>query len=183
MRPAALSGLRVGRYLIASAARRGQCAGMVRYRRNRVPGGTFFFTLTLRDRKSDLLVRHVDALRASWWQAKARIPHEIIAVVLLPDHLHALIRLGEGVDDYSSLWCEIKKGFTRRVAHGRRTVWQSRFWEHTIRDETDLRAHIDYIHFNPVKHGHAARAADWPHSSFHRYVRAGDLTEDWAGNA
>ena len=139
---------------------------MVRYRRNRVPGGTFFFTVTLRDRKSDLLVRHVDALRESWRCAKVRVPHDIVAVVVLPDHIHAVIRLLDDTSDYSNLWREIKKGFTRRVAHGVQPLWQSRFWEHTIRDDADLRAHIDYIHFNPVKHGHVVNAADWPYSTF-----------------
>ena len=139
---------------------------MVRYRRNRVPGGTFFFTVTLRDRKSDLLVRHVDALRESWRCAKVRVPHDIVAVVVLPDHIHAVIRLLDDTSDYSNLWREIKKGFTRRVAPGVQPLWQSRFWEHTIRDDADLRAHIDYIHFNPVKHGHVVNAADWPYSTF-----------------
>ena len=140
--------------------------GMVRYRRNRVPGGTFFFTVTLRDRKSDLLVRHVDALRESWQRARVRVPHDIVAAVVLPDHIHAVIRMRDDSGDYSNLWREIKKGFTRRVAPGVKTLWQSRFWEHTIRDDADLQAHIDYIHYNPVKHGYAVNAADWPYSSF-----------------
>jgi len=151
---------------------------MVRYRRNRVGGGTYFFTVTLRDRRSDLLVRHVDLLRSSWRKAHARIAHEVIAAVVLPDHLHAVIRMRDGADDYSRLWQEIKKGFSRNLPGA--SPWQSRFWEHTIRDDTDLRGHIDYVHFNPVKHGWASKAVDWPFSSFHRYVRDGVLTPDWA---
>ena len=84
----------------------------------------------------------------------------------------------------------IKRAFTRRQYHegptparAKQGVWQARFREHTIRDEVDLQRHIDHIHFNPVKHGHARRAADWPHSSFHRYVRHGFVAEDWASDA
>lgn len=150
---------------------------MVRYRRNRVGGGTYFFTVTLRDRRSDLLVRHVDLLRSSWRKAHTRIAHEVIAVVVLPDHLHAVIRMHDGADDYSRLWQEIKKGFSRNMSGA--SPWQPRFWEHTIRDDTDLRAHIDYVHFNPVKHGWASKAVDWPFSSFHRYARDGILAPHW----
>ena len=156
---------------------------MVAYRRNHAQGGTYFFTLTLRDRRSDLLVRHVDALRDSWRDARVRVPHEIVASVVLPDHLHAVLTLQDGADDYSNLWREIKKGFTRRIHEGTAasvSPWQSRFWEHTIANERDLAAHIDYVHINPLKHGLVERVADWPHSSFHRYVERGWLAADWA---
>lgn len=153
---------------------------MVRYRRNRVPEGTFFFTVTLRDRRSDALVRHVDALRDAWRAAKARIPHEVVAAVMLPDHLHTVIAMRDGSGDYPRLWQDIKKGFTRRI--GATSPWQARYWEHTITGETDLRRHVDYVHINPVKHGLVARVVDWPHSSFHRYVSEGVLPWDWAGD-
>jgi len=87
---------------------------MVRYRRNRVAGGTYFFTVTLRDRRDDALVRHVDLLRASWQRALSRIPHDVVAVVVLPEHLHAVIRMADTDADYSRLWQEIKKGFSQR---------------------------------------------------------------------
>src|SRR3546814_5629307 len=76
---------------------------------------------------------------------------------------------------------EIKKGFTRRVAAGQASPWQARFWEHTIRDERDLQAHVDYVHVNPLKHGLVTRVVDWPYSSFHRHVRQGLAAADWAG--
>ncbi|MBU8975898.1 transposase [Lysobacter sp. MMG2] len=154
---------------------------MVRYRRNRVAGGTYFFTVTLRDRRDDALVRHVDLLRVSWLRARPRIPHEVVAAVVLPDHLHAVIRMADADADYSRLWQEIKKGFSRRLPVAGPSLWQPRFWEHTIRDHDDLRAHVDYVHFNPVKHGLVRRVIDWPHSSFHRYVRNGELEADWGG--
>lgn len=160
---------------------------MVHYRRSRVVGGTFFFTVTLRDRRSDLLVRHVDLLRDAWRAAKDRVAHDVVAVVILPEHLHAVIEMRDDSGDYSRLWQDIKKGFSRRVAAsgwrmaGGRSLWQSRFWEHTVRDDADLRAHVDYVHFNPVKHGLTTCVVDWPHSSFHRYVREGWLPRGWAG--
>ena len=152
---------------------------MVRYRRNLVVDGTFFFTVALRDRRSGLLVRRIDALREAWASARSRTAHEVVAAVVLPEHLHAVIRMRDATGDYPRFWQDLKKGFTRRVAPGGPSPWQARYWEHTIRDDDDRQAHVDYIHFNPVKHGWAARVADWPHSSFHRYVRQGQLPEDW----
>src|SRR3546814_5310928 len=98
-----------------------------------------------------------------------------------PDHLHAVVTMCDGPGDYSRLWQEIKKGFTRRVAAGQASPWQARFWEHTIRDERDLQAHVDYVHVNPLKHGLVTRVVDWPYSSFHRHVRQGLAAADWAG--
>ena len=160
----------------------GYVAAMVNYRRNRTQDGTYFFTVTLRNRRSDLLIRRVDALFAAWRRARRRVPHKIIAFVIMPDHLHAVVTMKDGRDDYSRLIQDIKKGFTRRIHCAKTTEspWQARFWEHTIRDKGDLRSHIDYIHNNPVKHAKVSRAIDWPHSSFHRYVRDGSLPNHWA---
>jgi putative transposase len=161
---------------------------MVLYRRNLVHGGTFFFTVTLLNRNSSALVEHINFLREAWIKAKDRIPHKIIASVVLPEHLHVVIQLEHDQSDYPKLWQEIKKGFTRRVETIRKSprridgysnIWQRRYWEHTIRDQADLNAHIDYIHYNPVKHGYVQRVRDWPHSSFHRYVAKGILPLDW----
>jgi putative transposase len=153
---------------------------MVRYRRMRVPDGTFFFTVTLRDRRSSQLVESVDALRDAWRSAAARVRHDVIAAVVMPDHVHAVVRMRDGAGDYSRLWQDIKKGFTQRTrAPGMPSPWQSRFWEHTVRDDAELRASIDYVHFNPVKHGHVDRVRDWPHSTFHRFVHRGYLPLDW----
>jgi len=155
---------------------------MVNYRRNRVENGTYFFTVTLKDRRSDLLVRRIDTLKQSWRTAAERVKHNIIAAVVLPDHLHALITMCDGTDDYPRLWQEIKKGFTRRL-DASASPWQRRYWEHTIRDDVDFQTHFDYIHINPVKHGLVEQVVDWPHSSFHRYVQGGELPVDWAGQA
>ena len=168
------------------------CWGMPRYRREHVPGGTFFFTVNLLERRRRLLVDHVDDLRASFRSAWHAQPFEVIAIVILPDHLHCLWRLPEGDGDTAGRWARIKSGFCRRlapveyrsavrIARRERGVWQRRYWEHPVRDEADLRHHVDYIHMNPVKHGHAAAVRDWPYSSFHRFVRLGWLPPDWAG--
>jgi putative transposase len=164
---------------------------MVLYRRNRVAGGTYFFTVTLRDRTSRLLIQSVAGLRRFYAEVRSRRPFETVAVVVLPDHLHAIWRLPDSDADCSGRWRAIKAGFIRNLrrsgiafamnAAGEAEVWQRRFWEHTIRNDADLRAHVDYVHWNPVKHGHVARVRDWPYSSFHRYVREGVLTVDWGG--
>jgi putative transposase len=166
---------------------------MVQYRRNFVAGGTYFFTATLVDRTSRALTEHVDALRAAIRLTRHAHPFTIDAVVVLPDHLHMVMTLPTGDADYPSRWALIKRRFTAAVAksgipivrhrNGEHALWQRRFWEHTVRDDRDFERHVDYIHFNPVKHDLVARVRDWPHSSFHRYVRRGLLPEDWAGDA
>jgi putative transposase len=163
---------------------------MPNYLRNFVPGGTFFFTVNLLERDRDLLVRHVDVLRDAVRTVRASHPFEIVAWVVLPEHQHCIWALPPDDTDYSERWRLIKLLFSRalprdervnasRKAHGERGIWQRRFWEHTIRDERDLNNHIDYIHFNPVKHGHVASPADWPHSSIHRFIERGVLAPDW----
>ena len=154
---------------------------MVKYRRNRIAGATYFFTVTLRDRRSDLLVREIDALRDAWRKAAGRVPHTVIAAVILPDHLHAVIRMDDATADFPRLWQDIKKGFTRRTAPpGSASAWQSRYWERTVRDEVGLQACVDYVHINPLKHGLVNAVVDWPYSTFHRYVSKGWLPADWA---
>ncbi|MGH8547584.1 MAG: REP-associated tyrosine transposase [Methylococcales bacterium] len=163
------------------------------YRRYRVPGGTFFFTVNLLERRQDLLVRHIDALREAVRVTRRQRPFRIDAWVVLPDHLHCVWTLPPGDDDFSNRWKAIKIRFVQaippterrskvRVTRGERGVWQRRFWEHAIRNELDYARHIDYVHWNPMKHGLVQRLADWPYSSFHRFVRLGLLSSDWAGD-
>jgi|SRR5690242_10698928 putative transposase len=165
---------------------------MVHYRRNFLPGGTFFFTVTLSDRHSSVLVNHVAELRSAFRTVRRERPFTIEAIVILPDHLHAILSLPSGDADFSGRWRRIKGHFSSalieagaklaRAPNGDLMLWQRRFWEHTIRNEHDLERHVDYIHYNPIKHGHVQRVRDWPHSSFHRYVHQGFLAEDWAGD-
>ncbi|MGH8051959.1 MAG: REP-associated tyrosine transposase [Arenimonas sp.] len=165
---------------------------MSNYRRVRVSGGTYFFTVNLLERRRRLLVEHVDALRAAFRDAQRARPFEIIAIVVLPDHLHCVLRLPDGDADYSNRWAQIKSGFSRRLPmeeyrskirckKRERGIWQRRFWEHTITDNEDLIHHIHYVYINPLKHGLVSRVSDWPYSSFHRDVTRGLYPADWAG--
>jgi putative transposase len=165
---------------------------MPRYVRAKLKGSVFFFTVVLADRSSRLLVDEIDRLRIVYRTVQQRRPFETIAICVLPDHIHAVWALPERDADFSSGWSLIKSGFSRglaplprsarKVRKREKGIWQRRYWEHAIRDDVDLERHIDYIHFNPVKHGHVARVVDWPHSSFHRDVERGLLAADWGGD-
>ncbi len=166
---------------------------MTEYRRAYAPGATWFFTVNLTQRKHNrLLVDRFDLLREAFQTVRARHAFRTDALVVLPDHLHCLWTLPPGDTEYSMRWGLIKANFSRaldkgekrstsRVARGERGVWQRRFWEHMIRDQDDFNRHADYIHWNPVKHGWVQAARDWPHSTFHDYVKCGVYPVDWGG--
>jgi putative transposase len=167
---------------------------MPNYRRNRVPGATYFFTVNLRDRRAETLVKHVDALRAAVRAVRATAPFNVDAWVVLPDHMHCVWTLPDGDSDFPSRWRQIKAGFSHSLPRTEwktsvmarrheRGIWQRRYWEHTIRDEQDYAAHVDYVRFNPVKHGYVDHPANWPFSSFRRCVAAGMYPADWACDA
>jgi putative transposase len=166
---------------------------MPNYRRAFVPGGCWFFTVNLLERRQALLVDHVDVLREAIAATRESHPFSMDAFVVLPDHLHAIWSLPVGDSDFSTRWRLIKNRFARalpkneklsavRAARRERGIWQRRFWEHLIRDEADYERHVEYCYINPLKHGLARRVSDWPYSSFHRDVRAGLFSEDWAGD-
>jgi putative transposase len=165
---------------------------MSNYRRVQVPGGTYFFTVNLLERRRRLLVEKIDLLRIAFAEAKIIRPFEMIAIVILPDHLHCIWRLPEGDNDNIKRWRHIKSAFSRklskmerrsksRVKRRERGIWQRRFWEHLIAGENDLNHHINYIYINPLKHGYVQHVCDWPYSSFHRDVKRGLYPADWAG--
>jgi putative transposase len=167
---------------------------MTSYRRNFVPGGSYFFTVNLADRRSRLLTENIELLRGAFRDVHMGHPFTIEATVVLPDHLHAVWTLPEGNADFAVRWRMIKATFSRglprgerisssRAGKGERGIWRRRYWEHTLRDEVDFERHVDYIHFNPVKHGHVNRVSDWPYSTFHQMVRLGVYPEDWAGDS
>ena len=165
---------------------------MVRYRRNFVPGATYFFTVTVHDRRSSVLTDNVAALRHAFRVTRRERPLTVDAIVVLPEHLHTVMTLPNADADFSGRWRRIKSLFSRLVskrmplerdARGEYALWQKRFWEHTIRNDADFERHVDYIHFNPMKHALVPQVRDWPYSSFHRYVRLGILPQDWAGDA
>ena len=131
-------------------------------------------------------------MRAAFRIARHERPFTIEAVVILPEHLHAIWTLPSGDSDFPGRWKRIKAYFTHRLVaaglpikrhrSGEYALWQRRFWEHTIRNETDFERHVDYVHFNPVKHRLVRRAREWPYSSFHLDVGRGLLPADWAGD-
>ncbi len=163
----------------------------MRYRRADVAGGTYFFTVNLAERNRTLLIDHVDLLRSVIQEVKRRHPFHIDAMVILPDHLHALWTVPTDDSDYPTRWMLIKAGFSRnispgerrnagRLAKGERGIRRRRYWEHSIQDDRDYARHVDYAHYNPVKHGYVQRPADWAHSNIHRYIESGVLPLDWA---
>jgi putative transposase len=167
---------------------------MPNYRRWRVPGGYYFFTVNLLERKKHLLTEHIDLLREAFRTVKHNRPFHIDAIVILPEHLHCIWTLPEGDDDYSGRWRAIKKHFSKnlpaterrsatRVKRHERAIWQRRFWEHTLRDDRDYANHIDYIHYNPVKHGWAEHPRDWPYSTYYRYLRDEVYPSEWGETA
>jgi len=168
---------------------------MPEYRRTRAKGATYFFTVVTYWRQPVLcLPESLDAMKDVMRNVAERYPFQTDAWVVLPDHLHFVWTLPEGDSNYSMRWAVVKKELTKRLSSSIRAdgapsrsrqrrregmLWQRRFWEHRIRDEQDYRTHMDYIHFNPVKHGLAASPKDWRCSSFRRWVARGAYEEDW----
>ncbi|QBR83522.1 transposase [Legionella israelensis] len=166
---------------------------MVNYRRDRTKGGTYFFTLSLKNRDTDLLTRHIKLLGRSFRRAKKTNPFVTKAIVVLPEHLHAIWELPQNDDDYSTRWRQIKTYFLQEVLHwgepllrnqrNEYNLWQRRFWEHRIRNETDFFHHVNYIHYNPVKHQLVQNVSHWPYSSFHAYVNKGIIAKNWSDHS
>ena len=165
----------------------------MRYRRSQASGATFFFTVVTYKRRRILCCNeNVSLINEGFKHAVSKRPFVIDAFVMLPDHIHCIWTLPEGDNDFSTRWWSIKSYFTRRCntkhkddqsdnmkIKGMKGVRQQRFWEHQIRDERDFAAHVDYIHYNPVKHGYAKAPKDWEWSTFHRYVREGIYDINW----
>jgi len=166
---------------------------MPNYRRAWHPGGTYFFTVNLLRRHSNnLLVAHIDKLRHAVAAVRRRHPFHIHGWVVLPNHLHCVIELPSDDTDYAVRWRLIKIGFSKslpitesrsavRIKRGERGIWQRRYWEHLIRDDADFEAHMDYVHFNPLKHGLVKKVIDWPFSTFEQLVKDGVYPPDWGG--
>jgi len=168
---------------------------MPQYIRAYCPGGTYFFTVVTHERAGFLTSDAArECLRTAWLQVRRERPFGLLSVCLLPDHLHTMWALPDKDRDFSGRWSCIKRSFTQqfrqrggvegrlnasRVARREGGFWQRRFWEHLVRDIDDFRRHMDYIHYNPVKHGHVLKPADWPWSTFHHYVGKGFYHPDW----
>jgi len=167
---------------------------MRRYIRAKEKGATYFFTVNLADRhNNDLLIAHIDVLREAFRQTQKKHPFIMEACVILPEHLHCIWRLPEGDHDFSKRWRLIKTYFSKNIISNEyisnsrkqkkeRGIWQRRFWEHLIRDEEDYQNHVDYIHYNPVKHGYVQQMIDWQYSSFHLWVKRKAYPNHWASD-
>ncbi|MGH8659927.1 MAG: REP-associated tyrosine transposase [Gammaproteobacteria bacterium] len=165
------------------------------YKRVKIAGGAYFFTVNLAERRdNDLLIRRIADLREAFRRTRQQHPFGLDAIVVLPDHLHCLWHLPSEDDDFPTRWRLIKTRFSRAIDRGERVsrsrrrkgergIWQRRYWEHVIRDQPDHQRHMDYIHFNPVKHGYVQSVKDWPYSSFHRWVQRGVYSVDWAASS
>ena len=166
------------------------------YRRLYTPGGSFFFTVVTENRQPVFAeIEEINLLRNVFQGVMKRRPFQVDAIVILPDHLHCIWTLPPRDADYSTRWRLLKSGFTKkchkkwhgipnpaRIRKGQKAVWQQRFWEHQIRDQVDYNRHIDYIHYNPVKHGYVEKATDWPYSSLKYFIDQGILPNNW-GNS
>ena len=164
---------------------------MPNYRRHRLEGGCYFFTINLLERhENSLLVQHIDLLRDVVRRVRRKHPFHIDGWVILPDHMHCVWTLPAGDYDYSMRIRLIKTLFSKalpkneyrsevRQQNGERGIWQRRFWEHTISDDHDYATHMDYLHYNPVKHGHVSAVADWPYSTFSKLVQLDVYPQDW----
>ena len=165
----------------------------MRYRRAFVAGGSFFFTLVTEKRRPLFAsAEAVDVLRCAFRSVHSTRPFALNAIVVLPDHLHCIWTLPPGDADFATRWRLIKTWFTkhcdpalRPIPNGMQTrrqeqaLWQHRYWEHMLRDEADFERHVEYIHYNPVKHGYVVSPLEWPHSSFRRYVETGVYEAGW----
>ena len=165
----------------------------MKYRRVWLNGGTYFFTVNLADRQAAYLTEHIDTLRQVWREVGSKHPFHTVAVCILPNHLHTIWNLPPNDCDYATRWALIKSGFSRKLpkveeisasreAKRERGIWQRRYWEHVIRDDADLTAHIHYIHYNPVKHGFVQDANEWPYSSLPKFLKQGVVDADWQNN-
>ena len=170
---------------------------MANYRRVIINGGTYFFTVNLNDRNTQLLTQHIGNLREAVRKVKKKYPFKIIAWVVLSEHLHCIWQLPNNDNSYSLRWRLIKTYFSKslfntlssdinisysRRQKGEKIIWQRRYWEHLIRDEHDLQQHINYIHINPQKHGYVKAVVDWPFSTFHRYVHQKIYDINWGND-
>ena len=166
---------------------------MSNYIRYRVSGGCYFFTVNLLERKQKLLTENIELLRHAFRKTKQQRPFKIDAIVILPEHLHCILTLPPNDNDFSGRWRMIKKIFSKqlpkteylsntRIKRNERGIWQRRFWEHKIRDQQDYQQHIDYIHYNPVKHGWVTKVIDWKYSSFHLFLQRNIYSSDWGTN-
>ncbi len=149
------------------------------YRRARLKGGLYFFTLVTHNRLPLLeTAENLNLLKQAVQHVNIRHPFKQLAYVMLPDHVHCIWQLPEDKDDFSTRW-RLVKHYVSCHTPQQRPFWQKRFWEHLIQGQDDYHKHLDYIHYNPVKHGLVKRPREWPHSSYHDFLRIGWYEPGW----
>ena len=168
----------------------------MQYRRAKTPGASYFFTIVTHNRRPLLCEpENINLLREAFRYVMKKHPIKIDAIVILPDHLHCIWTLPENDADFSTRWRLIKSYFSRqchdyyqgkmnqsRQQKREKAIWQRRFWEHQIRDDRDFINHVEYIHYNPVKHELVKSPKDWQYSSFSRYVESGVYDAMWGAS-
>ena len=149
------------------------------YRRSQAKGATFFFTVVT-DRRKEVFssIGNIALIKQTFSHVNEKYPFQTEAFVILPDHIHCIWTLPEDTNDFSTRWRLVKSYFTKEC-RTKEKIWQNRFWEHQIRDDGDFTRHIEYIHYNPVKHGYVVSPNEWEHSSFHYFVERGIYQPDW----
>jgi putative transposase len=168
---------------------------MSNYLRDKTPGGMYFFTLVTYNRQPIFLIeRNIRLFKKSLSEVKMTKSFKIVALVILPDHIHMILALPENDYDYSKRISLIKKSFGKdygkyspksialpksAIKRNERGIWQRRFWEHKIRDDRDYLAHINYIHLNPVKHGLVDDIANWKWSTYFTFLKSGFYEKNW----
>jgi putative transposase len=165
----------------------------MQYRRAYTQGACYFFTVVT-EKRQPLFAddANVNLLRNAFYSIMQKRPFTIDAAVILPDHLHCIWTLPVDDADFSTRWRLVKTWFskrcderykltpnTHRMNKKQQAIWQHRYWEHQLRDEQDVKQHIDYIHYNPVKHGYVTNPVDWKHSSIHRFIKQGVIDPHW----
>lgn len=166
---------------------------MRNYIRDKTKGGCYFLTFNLQDRQSQLLTTHINEFRQAFKKTKQHQSFELNAMVVLPDHVHLLITLADDNDNYANIVANLKANFSRQIPKlesenispsradkKERGLWQRRFWEHRIRDDNDYKQHVDYIHYNPVKHGYCSQPTEWKYSTIHKFISDGLYPKGWS---
>jgi len=152
---------------------------------------SFIHVVVVAYQRKPILIKNVDLLRESFKNAKLFFDFEIVAVCILPDHFHLILN-PKDINEYPKIITAIKYYFSKRIDNvgvetptygyknkSEKGIWQRRYFEHSIIHEEDLNNHLDYIHYNPVKHGYVKAVKDWSFSSFHNFVKIKNYDENW----
>lgn len=168
---------------------------MPNYKRLYVDGNNYIFFTIVTQYRIKILISNIELLRESLKHAMNKYKFEIFSIVVLEDHIHMILKI-DNIKEYPKIIYSFKNYISRKISEEvteinkerlsdskkkrkEKGIWQRRYWEHTIRDENDLYKHLDYIHYNPIKHRYVKKAKDWKYSSFNKFVKLGYYDENW----